>query len=163
MKTQVTRQTQMQRASPLPERVIQQLRAIYASETTLALELEVLFRRTGWVPLRLVLSDQRRETSRHVERLACIIAMVDWRVGPTPDRASASRANGGQPGQLPAGAIVAGPLRAARAAVAAYGSVIAAANEHGLAHVANLLASSLAEESATTERLAVMVAEISNQ
>lgn len=134
---------------------------MHASETRLALDLEILFRRTKWLPLRLLLSEQRRETNRHIDRLRCLVPMLAEGaplVPLTPHERFAGIA-----GQVPAAAVIAGPLRASRAAVEGYGVAVSAANERGLGFVASLLTSSLSEEANTSRRLDSLVAEISNQ
>jgi ferritin-like metal-binding protein YciE len=149
-----------QRASPLPDPLLHHFRRIYASEARLALDLDVLFRRTRWLPLRLALSDQRKETKRHVGRIAALLpAGSDGigldrvgvpEVGPDLDRLA----------PLSAAAVVAGLLQAARAALSLYGAALAAATERGLEHAVRLLMSSLTEEAETEQRLAALAAEI---
>jgi ferritin-like metal-binding protein YciE len=156
------RQLPPQRSGALPDHLMQQLRLIHASEAALARDLKVLFRRTNWLPLRLVLADQRRETNRHVDRLASLMPMATDHSPPAYSWADES-GDGERTGPCPPGAIIAGPLRASRAAVTAYATAIAAATERGLAFAAQLLSSSLAEEMTTTRRLASMAAELGTQ
>ena len=149
-----------QRAGPLPDPLLQQFRRLYAAEVRLAFELEALFRRTRWLPLRLALSDQRKETKRHADRIAALLPAgsdtigLDWialpSVGLDPDRWTA----------LPPAAIVAGPLQASRAALELYGAALAAASGRGLIQAARLLKTSLTEEAETERRLTALVAEI---
>jgi ferritin-like metal-binding protein YciE len=143
--------------------LIQQLTLIHRSETMLARELSVLFQRTKWLPLRLALSDQRRETNRHVDRLGCLIPMVGARLAPAVRPVTNGHLNGSRPAPFPVAAVIAGPLRASRAAVAAYSAAIGAATERGLDYAASLLTSSLTEEMDTTRRLALLAEEIHNQ
>ncbi len=149
-----------QRASPLPDPLLNHFHRIHASEARLALELDVLFRRTRWLPLRLALSDQRKETKRHVDRIAALLPagsdgigldrVVAPVVGPDSDRWA----------PLSAAAVVADLLQAARAALSLYGAALAAATERGLEHVVRLLTSSLTEETETEQRLAALAAEV---
>ena len=126
-------------------------------------ELAVLFQRTKWLPLRLALCDQRRETNRHVDRLGRLIPMVGARPAPPVHPVTNGHLNGSRPAPFPAAAIIVGPLRASRAAVAAYSAAIGVATERGLGYAASLLTSSLTEEVDTTRRLAMLAEEIHNQ
>jgi ferritin-like metal-binding protein YciE len=156
-------QVATRRSAVLANQLIQQVSLIYALETELALELEVLARRTRWLPLRLLLSDLRRETNRHVDRLDCLMPILDDRMAPPAHSAPNGKIDRGFLAPIPAAAIVAGPLRASRAAVTAYEATIGTAAEQGLGYAASLLNSSLTEEKNTTRRLALMAMEISEE
>ena len=152
-----------QQAPALHGQLIQQLELIHASEMSLASDLEWLIGRTKWLPLRLILSDLRRETSRHLDRLSRLVPGLASPPAPVVPPAARSKPNGNSGDQLAAAAVIAGPLRAARAAVAGYGAAIATATERGLADVARLLTSSLTEKANSSRRLSSLAAAIGDQ
>ena len=125
--------------------LLQQLYQLYTAERQLALDLSGLFHQSTSIPMRLELSDRRRETTRHILRLERVIQMTTGNpashvvAGMTTLRPSAI-----EPGE--ADDI---PLRALRAALVGYGAAISTATRLGHATIADLLALSLSEKSDT--------------
>jgi len=150
-------------ASARPDELVQQLRLMQASETDSQAKLAALFHRTQWLPLRLELLDQRKETTRQVERLGSLLAMVDGPAARPIGPVLEWLVERGRAAQLPAAAIVVGPLRLVRAAIASYRAALATATARGLGYAANLLANSLAEKTKTNERLMALAVAISDQ
>ena len=60
-----------------PRRLLRELCRLYAAERLLALELPRLFRQSTSISVRLVLSDQRKETGRQIARLELLIGAAD--------------------------------------------------------------------------------------
>jgi len=56
--------------------LLEQLYQLYTAERQLALDLSVLFHQSTSIPMRLDLSDRRKETTRHLLRLERIIQMT---------------------------------------------------------------------------------------
>jgi ferritin-like metal-binding protein YciE len=148
------------RSAVLLDPLMRQLRLIYASKSRLAVDLERLFCRTNWLPLRLQIADQRRETNNHIDRLICLLPTVDGRVPPPMMLVAGGRLDVGRAPPLPATAIVAELLELSRSAVAAYDGVLAAVTQRGLGYAVGLLTSSRADEIMTTRRLAAFAAEM---
>ncbi len=121
--------------------LLRQLGRLYASERQLAFDLPRLFRQSTELSLRLVLSDQRKETSRQLIRLDLIIQAAGVAPGPVD-----IHSNDDFPSGAATHTIVAVPLRQARGAIAAYLSAIAIAKRIGLLSMVNLLAESLNEK-----------------
>lgn len=125
--------------------LLQQLYHLYTAERQLALDLFILFHQSTSIPLRLELSDRRRETTRHILRLERIIQIT---TGATVSRVAANmttlRPSGVDLGEPGVTLVI--PLRALQAAIAAYGAAISTATRLGQASIADLLAESLNEK-----------------
>ena len=146
--------------------LLRRLSRIYAAERQLAFDLPRLFRQATELALRLVLADQRKETSRQLVRLDLIIQAAG---GDAPGRIAAPLKPAERPVDVhsdedfPSGAttdtILAVPLRQARGAIAEYQSAIAIATRIGLLSMADLLAESLNEKRNTNVVLSRLAAQ----
>jgi ferritin-like metal-binding protein YciE len=125
--------------------LLQQLYQLYTAERQLSLDLFSLFHQSTSIPLRLELSDRRRETTRHIIRLEQIIQMT---TGTPVSRVAASmttlRALVVEPDDRDVTLDL--PLQALEIAIAAYGAAISTATRLGHASIADLLAESLSEK-----------------
>ncbi len=146
--------------------LFRRLGRLYALERQLAFDLPRYFRQCTELSLRLVLSDERKGTSRQLVRLELIIQSAGY--------GTASRGAGRRkPAELPVdahsdddfprgaplGTIVALLLRQTKAAIAEYRSAIATAKRLGLLAMADLLAVSLNEKQAAGVDLSKLAAE----
>ena len=132
--------------------LLQQLYQLYTAERQLALDLSTLFHQSTSIPMRLDLSDRRRESTRQILRLERIIQMTTGNpashvvAGMTTLRPSAI-----EPGGKDVSLEV--PLRALRAAIHAYRGAMSTATGLGQASIGRLLAESLGEKTDTLEAL----------
>ena len=106
--------------------LLQLLYQLYTAERQLALDLSRLFHQSTSIPMRLDLSDRRKESTRHLLRLERVIQMTTGNpashvvAGMTTLRPSAI-----EPGD--AGVTLDIPLRALRTAMGDYAAAIATA------------------------------------
>ena len=127
------------------EPLLHQLYQLYTAERQLALDLSGLFHQSSSIPMRLELSDRRRETTRHLLRIERVIQMTTGSpashvvAGMTTLRPSAI-----EPGE--AGVTFEFPLRALQVAVTAYGEAISTATLLGQASIAEILAETLGDK-----------------
>ena len=130
-------------ASPL----LEQLYQLYTAERQLALDLSSLFHLTTSIPMRLDLSDRRKETTRHLLRLERVIQME---TGNPASRVVAGmttlRPSVIAPGE--AGVTFEIPLRALEMAVVAYEGAIATATRSGQSSIAAVLVETLSDKGA---------------
>ena len=125
--------------------MLQQLYQLYTAERQLALDLSSLFHQSASIPMRLDLSDRRKESTRHLLRLERIIQMTTGNpashvvAGMTTLRPTAT-----EPGE--AGVTFEIPLRALQVAITAYREALATATRLGQASIADLLAETLNEK-----------------
>lgn len=135
-----------------PRRLLRELCRLYAAERLLALELPRLFRQSTSISVRLVLSDQRKETGRQIARLELLIGAADAAhsttaaTAPVPGFQPIGHEAEEMPRGAPTAVLIAVPLRATRAAMAAYASTISTAKRLGQWSIAELLAVSLNEK-----------------
>ena len=131
--------------SPQDSPLLQQLYQLYTSERQLALDLSSLFHQSSSIPMRLDLSDRRKETTRHLLRLERVIQMTTGNpashvvAGMTTLRPSTI-----EPGE--AGVTMEIPLRALQVAITAYGEAIATATQLGRAGIVDVLRETLSEK-----------------
>lgn len=146
--------------------LFRQLSRLYAAERQLAFDLPRYFRQCTELSLRLVLSDERKETSRQLVRLDLII---DTAGRGALSRAARPRHRAEVPVDAhsdddfargaPLSHIAAELLRQGRAAIAEYQSAIASAKRLGLLAMADLLEQSLTEKQDATAVLSRLAAE----
>ena len=131
-------------ASPL----LQQLYQLYTAARQLALDRAVLFHPSNSIPMRLDLSDRRKEATRHLLRLERVIQMTTGNpasyvvAGMTTLRPSPIA-----PGEE--GVTFEIPLRALQVAIASYGEAISTATRFGQSSIAEVLTETLSEKDAT--------------
>ena len=137
-----------------PEKVlVRRLYQLYAAERLFSMDLLRLFRQSASIPVRLVLSDQRRDASRQILRLERSIQLTTGAVDPgvVANLMAVPRA----PHDLNDREFVRGaqiqwaiafPLLAVQGAVTAYRSAISFAKRVGEMAIVTLLAESLSEK-----------------
>ena len=127
--------------------LLEQLYQLYTAERQLALDLSVLFHQSTSIPMRLDLSDRRKETTRHLLRLERLIQMESGNAashvvaGMTTLRPSESA-----PDETDAAFEI--QLRALQAAITAYGEAISTATRSGQSATAEVLGETLSEKGA---------------
>lgn len=125
--------------------LLQQIYQLYTAERQLDFDLFTLFHRSTSIPLRLDLSDRRRDTARHILRLERIIQMT---TGTAVSRVAANmttlRSAAVDPDDW--GITRDRPRQSLEIAIAAYGAAISTATRLGHASIADLLAESLREK-----------------
>lgn len=138
--------------SDMSSPLLQQLYELYTAERQLALDLSNLFHQSKSIPMRLDLSDRRKETTRHLLRLERVIQMT---TGNPASHVVAGmitlRPSAIEPGE--AGVTFEIPLRALQVAITAYGEAISTATQLGQASIAGLLAETLTEKGDTINAL----------
>jgi len=138
-----------QQSTPL----LQQLYELYTAERQLGLDLFTLFHRSTSIPLRLELSDRRRETTRHILRLERIIQLTTG----TPVSRVAAHMTTLRPAVVEPDHLAVTldlPVRALQVAIVAYGAAISTATRLGHASIADLLAETLREKDHMVSALA---------
>jgi len=133
--------------SPSGSPLLEQLYKLYTAERQLAMDLSALFHRTTSIPMRLDLSDRRKETARHLLRLERLIQVESGNpashvvAGMTTLRPSVSDADEGDVGfEI--------PLRALQLGITAYGEAISTATRLGHASIADVLGETVTDKSA---------------
>ena len=127
--------------------LLEQLYQLYTAERQLALDLSVLFHQSTSIPMRLDLSDRRKETTRHLLRLERLIQIETGNAashvvaGMTTLRPSEDAAD-------EAGVGFEIPLRALQVAITAYGEAISTATRSGQSAIAEVLGETLSDKGA---------------
>lgn len=132
------------------------LAQLVASKARLATQLEALFRASRGLPLRLALSDHRRETITQVDRLQLMIAMLADRDEPPSAPVSSGNVARAGAATRPSAAVVATMLRASQGVVSQYQAALTLAAESGLPSAVTLLTASLTDERAAVQRLSAI-------
>jgi len=132
--------------------LLQQLYRLYTAERQLALDLSGLFHQSTSIPMRLELSDRRKETTRHLLRLERIIQMTTGN--------PASHVVAGMKTLRPSaielgesGVTLEVELRALQEAMVGYEAAISIAARLGHASIADLLTESRSEKAETISAL----------
>lgn len=127
--------------------LLEQLYQLYTAERQLALDLSSLFHQSTSIPMRLDLSDRRKETTRHLLRLERLIQMETGN--------PASHVVAGMTTLRPSpiapdedGVTFEIPLRALQVAMTAYGEAISTATRFGRSTIADVLAETLSDKGA---------------
>jgi len=132
--------------------LLPQLYELYTAERQLALDLSNLFHQSTSIPMRLDLSDRRKETTRHLLRLERIIQMTSGN--------PASHVVAGMMTLRPSaiemsetGVTLEVELQVLRAAMVGYEAAISTAAQLGHASIASLLMESRSEKVETISAL----------
>ncbi len=140
--------------------LLRRLGRLYAAERQLAFDLPRVFRQCTGLPLRLALSDQRKETSRQLVRLELILQSAGGAANGLAglkrwaERPVDAHSDEDFPSGVPIHTVVAAALGQAQRAIAEYRAAMTLARRVGLLSMVDLLAISLNEKENASVQLA---------